>query len=566
MGDIAHSNYRREPPDYETLTAILRAFEASHPDLMRLESAGTTPGGRELWVAVVGREPNRVRPAAWIDGNMHASELAGTSVCLAVIDDLLALLSGDDGVHSSAVADVIREGLFYVMPRMSPDGAEAVLKTTRYVRSVGRPPRDRSPASHWQHHDVDGDGRALIMRLPDPGGEFVESPDRPGLMVLREVDDPGPYYKIYPEGSIANFDGVNVPSPDYLSDNDPDLNRNFPYSWAPEPQQRGAGPFPMSEVESRSVVEYTAARPHLHVWLNLHCFGGVHIRPSGSVRDTAMNPYDRAVFTQLGEWAESITGYPMVSGFEEFTYVEGQALHGDLLDYAYEQRGCLAWVCELWDIFEQLAFAKPQRFVDRYTHMRREDYGTLYDWDRRHNAGRIFQPWVPSEHPQLGPVEVGGLDPRFGIWNPPPEELEEICRRQSELFVRAASLVPRARLSARVEDAEGDLQQVVVTVENHGYLPTNGMQAASSRPHCGPLALEFETTGAAYVIGPKRFEVEHLGGWGHGRGSGFGSLFHQRSAGSAHRREIRVLVRGEGAVQVKLESSRTGSVQTSVRL
>jgi len=92
---------------------------------------------------------------------------------------------------------------------------------------------------------------------------MVESPDFPGLLLPRTIDDPPPYYKVYPEGVIENFDGANVPTPHFLSDNQTDLNRNFPFYWAPDSKQEGAGAFPLSEVESRSVVEFTAQHPEI---------------------------------------------------------------------------------------------------------------------------------------------------------------------------------------------------------------------------------------------------------------------------------------------------------------
>ena len=196
------------------------------------------------------------------------------------------------------------------------------------MRSI---PRDERPAqahARWLTKDIDGDGLALAMRVRDPGGEMVESPEFPGLLLPRTIDDAGPYYKIYPEGVIENFDGANVPSPYFLSDNQTDLNRNFPYMWAPDSKQEGAGAYPLSEVESRSVVDFTARHPEIYLWLNLHTFGGVFIRPLGDKPDTKMNQQDLALFRQLGAWAEEITGYPMVSGSEEFTYEPDTPLHG----------------------------------------------------------------------------------------------------------------------------------------------------------------------------------------------------------------------------------------------
>lgn len=559
-------SFRRELIGYDALTTQLQEWAAEYPDFVTLESAGKSGDGRELWVLVVGREPSRARPAAWVDGNMHAPELAGTNVCLAIAEDLIALHSGRSKLPAP-MSETLAEMLVYIMPRMSPDGAEVVLGQGRYVRSVPRDDRTAKEAARWVSSDLDDDGRALLMRVQDPGGEFVESASRPGLMVVRTLEDTGPFYKLYPEGTIDGYDGVEIPSPNFLSDNDTDLNRNFPYHWAPEPDQVGAGSYALSAPESRAVVEYTSARPHLYVWLNFHCFGGVHIRPLGGARDTKMQPYDLALFKQLEAWADEHTGYPMVSGFEEFTYEEGKALHGDLLDYAYHQRGCLSWVCELWDIFEQLGLERPARFVERYTTMERKDFESLYDWDAKNNAGRLFQPWVSVEHPQLGAAEVGGLDPRYGIWNPPPDELEKICEGQAALFLRACAMVPKLRIrDAKVESLGGDSYRVSAKLVNAGYMPTNGVDAAMGRPFNEELYVHVEADDAEVAAGDSKAELGHLRGWGHGRHSGFGGLFFQRSQGSAHMRHLSAVVKGSGKVRLRFGSSRTGFVEEELVL
>ena len=63
----------------------------------------------------------------------------------------------------------------------------------------------------------------------------------------------------------------------------------------------------------------------------------------------------------------------MVSGSEEFTYEPDTPLHGDLTDYAYHQRGAVAYVVELWDLFKQAGLERKKRFVDNYTHLTRAD-------------------------------------------------------------------------------------------------------------------------------------------------------------------------------------------------
>jgi hypothetical protein len=559
---------------YDQLRAQLAAWRAAFPALVDVVAIGRTPEGRDIVVVRIGPEPDRPRPAVWVDANMHATELCGSSVALAIAEDALALHLGveplsSDGGHtpplSAAARAVLRDVVFHVCPRISPDGAEHVLRTGAYVRSVPRDARPTPARPRWRVHDVDGDGVARLMRVRDPAGELVESADEPGLLLPRTLDDEGPFYKVYPEGTIEHFDGSHVPSPEYLGDNEPDLNRNFPYGWAPEPVQVGAGRYPLSEPESRAVVEYTAARPHLFAWLNLHTFGGCFIRPLGDAPDAKMHAEDRALYRQIGTWAEELTGYPMVSGFEEFTYEPEKPLHGDLVEYAYKQRGCVAYVVELWDLFARLGKARPKRFVDHYTSLGRDDLRLLWRWDREHNRGRIFQPWRAFEHPQLGPVEVGGVDGRVGISNPPYERLPEICAKHAAHFLRVAALAPRVSVDPPVVTRmQGDVTRVDLTVRNTGYLPTHVLGSARDLPFAEPLVAEASASDGLQLItsSEARQVLGQLDGWG--RGLGQQSIFTATTRGTTGARVVRYHLRGCGSLAVKIHAPRVGAVEVRV--
>ena len=83
--------FRDRPLSYDELTRQVRSWADAFPDLCRLQSIGRTPEGRDLWLLTLGPEPDRARPSAWVDGNMHASELAGSCVALAIAEDVLRL-------------------------------------------------------------------------------------------------------------------------------------------------------------------------------------------------------------------------------------------------------------------------------------------------------------------------------------------------------------------------------------------------------------------------------------------------------------------------------------------
>jgi hypothetical protein len=560
--------FRHSYLDHAALSTQLRAWADAFPSIAHLSTIGTTPEGREIWLFTLGTEPTRARPAVWIDGNMHASEVAGSSVALAIAEDVLAVHLDEKLPFTLAphLARIVKDTLFYVVPRISPDGAEAVLKTARYVRSVPRDGRLHGGVARWIAADLDGDGRALAMRKEDPTGDYVACPDAPHVLVPRTIDDAPPYYRLYPEGHIDGFDGETIPSPSYLGDNYPDLNRNFPFHWRTASEQIGAGDFPGSEPEARAILEAAVARPNVFVWLNLHTFGGCFIRPPGDTPDAKMNPFDLGVYHQVGEWAERITGYPMVSGYEDFLYEPGKPLYGALSEWAYEHRGALSYVCELWDLFPRIGMKPKGKFVERYTQMRREDMVALARWDAEHNGSRLFVPWVRVDHPQLGEVEVGGLDRRVGITNPSYEELPRVCETQSALMLRVASLVPRLSI-ARVEltPLREDVTAVTVSVDNRGYLPTYGMRGRKDEPVNEPISAVAKTEGCT-LEEPARacLAIGQLEGWGKGLGAVEQGIFYAHSTGSDTTRTLRWVVRGRGSLEVTIGSRRVGFVSRRI--
>ncbi len=87
--DTLAQGFRSAYLDHASLTHQLEAWRDAYPHLVRLTSLAKTPEGRDLWLLTLGEDPDRVRPTAWVDGNMHASELAGSSVALAIAEDVL---------------------------------------------------------------------------------------------------------------------------------------------------------------------------------------------------------------------------------------------------------------------------------------------------------------------------------------------------------------------------------------------------------------------------------------------------------------------------------------------
>ena len=77
---------------YKDLTDILQSYAQEYPHLVRLESSGRSYEDRDIWVATVTNfETGEAehKPAFWVDGNIHASEVSPSSACLYLIDHLV---------------------------------------------------------------------------------------------------------------------------------------------------------------------------------------------------------------------------------------------------------------------------------------------------------------------------------------------------------------------------------------------------------------------------------------------------------------------------------------------
>src|SRR6187455_1465005 len=81
--------FRQGYLDDTQLTKQLQVWHDAYPHLVRLTSLAKTPEGRDVWLLTIGPDPDRIRPAVWADGNLHAAELAGSSVALSIAEDAL---------------------------------------------------------------------------------------------------------------------------------------------------------------------------------------------------------------------------------------------------------------------------------------------------------------------------------------------------------------------------------------------------------------------------------------------------------------------------------------------
>ncbi len=506
-------------PDYwnfDELTEILHRLADEYPRVLKLTSLGQSRQGRELWcLEVTGRETGEAdaKPAMYVDGNTHGSEVTGCAVAV-----YTAWLCGRGFGSDRYLTNLLSRRAFYIVPRINPDGAEDYLK--RPQRHFGgvlthnmRPyPVDKEGVALFPE-DVDGDGLVLQMRQEDPLGEWRASEKDPRALIRRRPGDSGPFYRLYPEGRIRNYSGglFDVKLGSYILN----LNRNYPAHWVPEWQQAMSGPYPLSEPESRAVVEFVQDRPNISVAQSYHTHSGLILRPLATGDDREMDAFDLRLYQDLGRIGEEITGYPCVSTFSGFTpgLHDRTPRHGTFLDWAYQHQGILAFTTELWDPDGQAGVRKSL-----FQELTEEEELKALEWNDRQLKGRGFETWRPFDHPQLGQVEIGGWKKEFTGRNPPQDYLEDECQRNADHALRLLESTPLTEIrGVETWDLGEGLYQVVVTVANVGYLPTYGCKVGLQSGLAGQISVQLELEPGYEVVGAERGdarEAGHLEGYG----------------------------------------------------
>ena len=465
---------------YEALTRLLHSMANAHPKLLRVDRIGNSHEGRPIWVATVTHfetGPDTDKPAFWVDGNIHATEVAPSTACLYLIHALVEGHAKDEDTRRCLDTRV-----FYICPRVNPDGAElALADRPRYLRSSTRPwPWDEDPVAGLVVEDIDGDGRILTMRVPDSNGNWKVCEQDPRLLVPREPTEVGGrYFRVLPEGSLLGFDGYQIqinPHKEGL-----DLNRNFPAGWRTEGEQKGAGPFPTSEPEVRCVVEFISEHPNITGATTFHTFSGVLLRPFSDKDDAQMPTEDLRAYTRIGEKATAITGYPCLSVFHDFRHDPKSVITGAFDDWAYEHLGIFAWTVELWSPCRQAGIT-GYKVIDWFREHPLEDDLKLLAWSDSELDGKGYVDWSPFDHPQLGPVEIGGWDSMYSLRNPPKHKLLAEIEPFPRWLVWHLLISPRLELvDVDVRHIRQDVHLIRMVVQNTGWLPTTVTAQARAR-------------------------------------------------------------------------------------
>ncbi len=522
-GEMDFSHYHT----YGEVVAFLKDWEVRYPGIVSLYSVGKSFEGRDIWQMTITNKATGAdtdKPAMFLEGNRHSGEVTAAESALYFAWRILS-----DYGKDPVVTKLVDTKALYVKVKNNPDGSELYLNTAQMNRSTVRPHDDDGDGLLDEDggEDLDGDGFLCQMRrkVEDGKGDFIIDPQDPtGRLMKRAGKGKGNYEVYFFEGVDSDGDGK------YNEDGvgGIDLHRNYPENWRPEPggdrtgrgwTQRGAGAYPLSETETRAVVLFLLEHPNVSIGQTMDTAVPMLLRPPSTSRsEESMFPEDRKLYEHFDREGLKITGYPY-AGDVYWTFAniahaymeepegsekKGSPLFGHSPDFGYFYYGAIWYGDELWSGGRVKDYDGDGKITDLES----------LRWNDEELGGRYFIAWHPYSHPQLGPVEIGGVNPKFFRQNPPPEKLEEWAVKEAKFNFLLAGSLPHVKIvsaSAKPARREPGVYEVEAVVTNEGFLPT-ALEMAKRvkivRPDAAELKIEGKT--AELAAGAAEQEIGSL--------------------------------------------------------
>ena len=494
---------------YDELEKNLKYFSEKYPELCDLESICVTEENRNVYAMTITNKKTGAaldKPAFHIDGNTHAGEVTGSMAAMHAIDVLLTGY-GEDKV----ITKILDRMTIYVVPRISPDGAETYLTTPYSIRSVNRVHNPEKGGIRSE--DLDGDGVIRMMRIPTPYGAWKKDKDDSSIMAKRDPGDAdGEFYDIYAEGNFEAFDG-DENLKEKKQDWSLDFNRNYPYGWFPENRQAGAGKYPLSNSETKAMADWVIEHPNIGGVSTNHTSGGIILYPPGTRPSTAVSEKDINQFIEIANMGKEELGYEPLNIYDSFISDPANYDSGAFDDWCYQSQGIVAYTVELWDLAKRVGV--PLVWNARNKESAQDElkrFVACMKWVKE-NAPEYYEDWKPFHHETFGDVEIGGFNFKFSQQNPPESFLNGVLEQMTRFMIRFAQSMPRLTIDTLTsEKVSDDIYKVTAVVGNLGYLPTNLTEEAKKLN----ISKEVEVTisGGKVISGLEKTKIGNLEGYG----------------------------------------------------
>ena len=163
--------------------------------------------------------------------------------------------------------------------------------------------------------------------------------------------------------------------------------------------------------------------------------------------DTDLPKSDISMLQGLAEQLVAGTGYKVFRVHPDFTYDPKQTIVGVWADCLSSTLGIPAYTLEVWDPFKWagVQVKEPARF---FMEPKEHIVSALLT---KASSDEEMLLWEKVEHPQLGSVEIGGIDYLRTIRNPPLVHLPTECEHTFSILDKIRMSLPKVQSKVLVE-------------------------------------------------------------------------------------------------------------------
>ena len=495
---------------YDDLCRHMKDLADWKPDWATVSTFGASYEGRPLLMLTI-TAPTGVapedKPIFFVNGNLHASELSGSTCALFLAHHLLEAGEADPTIRS-----LLEAVTFQIVPRINPDGAEQVLRRHHLVRSRSEYIKEKN---RIYPQDINGDGKILWMRMEDPNGPLVALEEDPRvLMPVLPGETNSKRYRFALEGLIHDWDGGAWTAGRWFSaaGTFQDFNRNWPFNWAPLHEQYGSGEYPLSEPETRALADHIIKSRNIFALLDFHCGARALLLPNKDSSSPIPGP-DIYQFRRIGRLWNKLTGYDwMPSADYRQVDTEPGVSRGHFGAWTYWHRGLFGLCVELGYIYSSAGYDVKRHLSvhenSEASRIREREAVALSD---AYPEEQGFHDWTPFDHPQLGPVEIGWWNPAF-LGNVVPPERVPVWKNVTQFCLALAEERAQLQITDVQATAQGEgVFQIEYVVANRGCMPTSQSARGAVLTHMGAVVAEVDRDGEIeFLAGRNRVDLGHL--------------------------------------------------------
>jgi hypothetical protein len=487
--------------DQRELHAACARLASEHPRDATILPLVETLGGRRVDIVRIARGELRPgRPAVLVVAGLDGPLAWTSGVALEAARGLLAS-------QDAEVRRLLAQATVYVVPRANPDACEArfaaPLVEQRASARGGDDDRDGSEGEDAPG-DIDGDGLVLQLRLADPDGEWLVDPrDARAMRKADRAKGELGTHRLMPEGRDSDRDERTGEDPLL----DVVLNRNFPQGWREHALE--SGPWATSLAEARALCDFVLAHPEI-----------VAVVAYGELDNCAERPKVRDDWPRRSPSPSE--GIPAADADAMALLVKRSAVKftgrsagsdaGTFQAWVQSQRGLWSFHANLWSLPLDAEGPKVEGAPEPAADLAEagEDAKRLRWIDREKEMAR-FVPWRAFQHPDLGPVEIGGFAP-YALVEPPRAERARLAGEQARFLTALLRELPRPRVARFVaKDLGAGLLQVELELRNDALLSTR-TQVAQRTGGVRPLRVRLELPSeATRLAGPAESQLDLAG-------------------------------------------------------